>query len=113
MSYITGFVDVRKHVFYKNQFPSHDKNARKIIEHSNWTEEFFNDPNSNITPSDFLVFRKGFAQIGCSGQRTILVCNTLYKTDTNNSKVWKAILKSLTSEEAEDVINYKLFKINN
>lgn len=113
MSYITGFVDVRKHVFYKNQFPSHDKNARKIIEHSNWTEEFFNDPNSNITPSDFLVFRKGFAQIGCSGQRTILVCNTLYKTDTNNSKVWKAILKSLTSEEAENVINYKLFKINN
>ncbi|MBP3596259.1 MAG: hypothetical protein J6J60_02505 [Clostridia bacterium] len=112
MIYITGFVDVRKQIFYKNQTPSHDKNARRIIDLKNWTQDFFSDPDSYMSPSDFLIFRKGFAQIGSSGQKIIIVCNTLYQSDTNNSTVWKAIIKSLTHEEMENVMNYKILKIN-
>lgn len=112
MIYITGFVDIRKQIFYRNQITSHEKNAQKIIDLKNWREEFFKDSVSNITPSDFLIFRKGFAQIGCGGQKTILVCNKLYQSDTNNSKIWKAIIKSLSAEELENVISYKILKIN-
>lgn len=111
MIYITGFVDIRYHVFYENRITSHDKNAQNIIETRNWSKEFSEDPIQSITPSDFLIFRKGFAQIGCSGQRTILASLELYKNDTNHSKIWKSIYKALTEQQLDSIITYKLFLI--
>lgn len=108
MNYITGFVDIRYHIFYPNQIPSHDKNAIKIIETRGWNKEYSNDPISNISPADFLVFRKAFAQIGCSGQRNILVSEEFYKNDTKHSKILKALYKTLNLEELNCISNYKI-----
>lgn len=109
--YITGFIDIRKRIFYKNEIPSHDKNARNIIESENWFKEFTKDPNYKNSPSDFLIFRKNFAQIGCSGQRIILVCDDVYKNDTNDSTVLRAISKSLTTEQYSSISDYDICKI--
>ncbi len=108
MNYLTGFIDVRYHIFYPNQVPAHDKNARKIIEDRGWNRDYSNDPITNISPSDFLVFRKAFAQIGCSGQRNILVSEEFYKSDTKNSKILKALYKTLSLDEINSIANYKI-----
>lgn len=111
MRYITGFIDIRYHIFYENTIPAHEKNACKIIDCRGWFKEYSTDPIRNILPSDFLIFRKGFAQVGGSSQKVILVSQELYKNDTNNSKIWKAIYKALNKEQLDSIVKYKIYMI--
>ena len=106
--FISGFADIRYREWFKNLEPNHEVNAIRIIESKGWLDEYRNDPIHSITACDFLIFRKGFAQIGSSGQENIMVSAELYKYDINHSKIWKALWKALDKEELNVLYKYKI-----
>ncbi len=109
--YLAGFIDPATNVFFPNILTDHKGNAEKIIESKNWKDIWSNDFITQKEASDFLIFRKGFIQIGNSDQRVIVISKDFYANDIEYSNVWKTIRKTLTESQFECVTNYKIIPI--
>ena len=100
MKYPRGFIDPHRQHFYSNGGKSHRKNAEEVIEKRGWKSEWEKDTITCNEAPDFLIFRKGFIQIGSGNSNIIAVSDQLYGVDFHNTRIWRAIRKSLTVEEA-------------
>lgn len=114
MKYPRGFIDPRKNYFHKNILAGgHRKNAARIIEEKGWTKEWEEDKITCDEAPDFLVFRKGFIQIGSGNENVIIISRKLYSWDLNYTGVWKTIHKSLDLEQITSMHRlYKIMPIN-
>lgn len=109
--YLAGFIDPANNEFFPNILTDHKGNAEGIISSKNWNDIWKNDYMTKREAPDFLIFRKGFIQIGNSNQKVIVISKDFYAYDLEYSKVWRAIRKSLTDSQFDCVRRYKIIPI--
>lgn len=112
MVYVVGFINPSENKFYPNILTNHKGNAEQIIIQKGWYDEWRNDNIMRREAPDFLLFRKGFIQIGNSDRRMIIVSSEYYFRSSQESYLWRAIGKSLDREQYELVSQYYILHID-
>ena len=108
--YIAGFVNPRENLFIPNYLTDHKDNAVQIIRQRNWWDDWQSDIIMRREAPDYLIFRKGFIQIGNGDSQLIIVSTTQYRK--GESYIWRSISKSLTEADFNVVSQYKVIQIS-
>lgn len=108
--YVVGFVNPRENCFYPNILTDHQGNATEIIRKKDWWDEWQKDIIMRREAPDYLIFRKGFIQIGNGDSKIIIVSSTQFRK--GESYVWRSISKSLTEHDFNIVSQYRLIQIS-
>lgn len=110
MERLSGFIDSRHHFFYQKSLVKynlrdtlHETFAWTIIEERGWKSDYTENYYSHSCV-DYLVYKHGFFQIGNCNEKVIVTDNK------DESYIWRAIAKSLTPEQFEEICRYKLYR---
>lgn len=108
--YIAGFVNPRENLFIPNRLTDHKGNATQIIRQKNWWDDWRADVIMRREAPDYLIFRKGFIQIGNGDDKLIIVSSDQFRK--GESYIWRSISKSLTESDFNIVSQYRVIQIS-
>ena len=109
LRYLAGYVDPEKNKYYPSVLTNHKGNAEQIIRDRGWYDYWKNDPVTCKEAPDYLMFRRGFIQIGNCNNKQLLGYDKFYQ---NSYKVWEILYRTFSKEsELELLKTYKFLSI--